>query len=372
VLVSRSQFPDRDMWVTWLETHSAQDSVGQKIRRIRELELAGAEVLIEAVDVTDAPAVEALAERVRAKFGKVNGVIHSAGIAGGGMIGVKITDQAYRVLAAKVRGTQVLYEVLGDEPLDFFVLCSSLNALFGEVGQIDHCAANCYLDAFASRNATGATHIVSINWDAWAGVGMAVATETTEGFETQRQHGLAMAITESEGALAFDHVLSGTGSQVAVSTTDLSARIKKMSRWPGESVSAETPMQEYPRPNLSTPYLAPRDATEQAVASEWSKLLGLSKPGVNDDFLESGGHSLRAAQLISHLSKLFQVEITIGEFFESPTIAGIAKALRRAEGTAGQVDAIAELRREVDGMSPEALEEWLRNEERLSSFSGSR
>ncbi|MBV8640789.1 MAG: SDR family NAD(P)-dependent oxidoreductase [Verrucomicrobia bacterium] len=372
VLVSRSQFPDRDKWTTWLETHSAQDSVGQKIRRIRELELAGAEVLIEAVDVTDAPAVEALAERVRAKFGKVNGVIHSAGIAGGGMIGVKITDQAYRVLAAKVRGTQVLYEIFGDEPLDFFVLCSSLNALFGGFGQIDYCAANCYLDAFAYRNATSATHIVSINWDAWAGVGMAVETEVPKGFETKRKHGLTMAITESEGALAFDHVLSGNASQIAVSTIDLQPRIKKMSELSNQSAPAEAPMQRYPRPQLSTPYLAPRDATEEAVANEWSKLLGLSEPGVNDDFLESGGHSLMAVQLISRLRKLFHVEITIAEFFESPTIAGIAKALRQAEGATGQVDAIAELSRQMDAMSPEALEEWLRNEEQLNSLSGTR
>jgi acyl transferase domain-containing protein/NAD(P)-dependent dehydrogenase (short-subunit alcohol dehydrogenase family)/acyl carrier protein len=372
VLVSRSQFPNRDKWVTWLETHSEQDSVGQKIRRIRELELAGAEVLIEAADVTDAPAVEALAERVRAKFGKVNGVIHSAGIAGGGMIGVKLTDQAYRVLAAKVRGTQVLYEVFGDEPLDFFVLCSSLNALFGGFGQIDYCAANCYLDAFAYRNATSATHIVSINWDAWAGVGMAVETEVPKGFETKRKHGLTMAITESEGALAFDHVLSGNVSQIAVSTIDLQPRIKKMSELSNQSAPAEAPMQRYPRPQLSTPYLAPRDATEEAVANEWSKLLGLSEPGVNDDFLESGGHSLMAVQLISRLRKLFHVEISIGEFFESPTIAATAKALRQAEGATGQVDAIAELSRQMDAMSPEALEEWLRNEEQLNSLTGTR
>jgi acyl carrier protein len=201
---------------------------------------------------------------------------------------------------------------------------------------------------------------------------MAVETEVPKGFETKRKHGLTMAITESEGTLAFDHVLSGNASQIAVSTIDLQPRIKKMSELSNQSAPAEAPMQRYPRPQLSTPYLAPRDATEEAVANEWSKLLGLSEPGVNDDFLESGGHSLMAVQLISRLRKLFQVEITIGEFFESPTIAAIAKALRQAEGATGQVDAIAELSRQMDAMSPEALEEWLRNEEQLNSLSGTR
>jgi acyl transferase domain-containing protein/NADP-dependent 3-hydroxy acid dehydrogenase YdfG len=369
VLVSRSRLPDRTQWNTWLETHSEQDAIGQKIRRIRELESAGAEVLIEAADATDAPAIKTLAEQVRARFGKVNGIIHSAGIAGGGMIALKTTDQAYRVIAAKVRGTQVLHEVFGGEPLDFFVLCSSLNALFGGFGQIDYCAANCYLDAFACRNSTGATHVVSINWDAWAGVGMAAETEVPKGFEAQRQYGLATAITETEGALAFDYALSGNGSQIAVSTTDLQPRIERVLHRPSQSVPVEASMENYPRPKLSTPYLAPRDATEEAVANEWSKLLGLSEPGVNDDFLESGGHSLLAVQLISRLRRLFQVEITIGTFFEAPTVAGIADALRQAERAPGQVNAIAELRRQMDGMSPETLNEWLQKEERSSSLS---
>jgi phthiocerol/phenolphthiocerol synthesis type-I polyketide synthase E len=188
----------------------------------------------------------------------------------------------------------------------------------------------------------------------------------------ERRRGNTTAVADKDRAIALDSALSASVSQIDVSTNDLPPRIKGTPTWSGDSVSAETPMQEYPRPNLSSPYLAPRDTTEEVVAKEWTWLLGLSKPGVNDDFLESGGHSLKAVQLISHLNKLFQVEITIGEFFESPTIAGIANALRRAEGTAGQVDAIAQLRRELDGMSREALEEWLQNEERSGPFSGPR
>jgi acyl transferase domain-containing protein/NAD(P)-dependent dehydrogenase (short-subunit alcohol dehydrogenase family) len=368
VLIGRSPLPDRAQWKTWIETHAENDAVRRKIRRVQQLEAAGAEVLVETADVTDAPAMKALAKRVRQRFGEVNGVIHSAGIAGGGMIALKTTEQASRVIAVKVRGTQVVHEVFGDGPLDFFVLCSSLNAVLGGFGQIDYCAASCYLDAFAHQNATIDTHLVSVNWDAWAEVGMAVETEAPKGFEARRQHGLATAITEAEGALAFDYVLSGNGSQIAVSTTDLQSRVEKVLHRPSQSVPLDASLEKYPRPKLSTPYLAPRDATEEAVANEWSKLLGLSEPGVNDDFLESGGHSLLAVQLISRLRKLFQTEITIGAFFETPTVAGIAEALRRVEGAPGQVDAIAELRGQMDRMSPEALDEWLQKEERPSSL----
>lgn len=126
--------------------------------------------------------------------------------------------------------------------------------------------------------------------------------------------------------------------------------------------TAKAEILNYPRPQLSTPYLAPRNAIEEMIANEWSRLLGLHPVGVNDDFFESGGHSLLVLQLISHLHELFRIEITIGAFFERPTVAGIAQALRQAEPTVGQVDAIVELRVQMDQMSPEALDEWLSRE----------
>jgi len=179
-------------------------------------------------------------------------------------------------------------------------------------------------------------------------------------------------MTKNEGALALDFILSATVCQIAVSTTDLQARLRQALQptIAPQSPSNEAQIQKYPRPQLSTPYLTPRDATEEMIANEWSRLLGLSPVGVNDNFLESGGHSLLAVQLISRLRELFRVEITIGAFFETLTVSGIAQALRRVETTAGQVDAIAELRRQMDGMTPEALNEWLCKEEQSASSPG--
>jgi acyl transferase domain-containing protein len=373
VLVGRSPLPNRVQWEAWLEAHDENNAVRRKIRRIQELEATGAEVLVEVADVTNAAAMKVLRKRVRQRFGEVNGVIHAAGVAGGGMIALKTTEQACRVIASKVRGTQVVHEVFGDGPLDFFLLCSSLSALFGGFGQIDYCAANCYLDAFAHRNTTTINApMISVNWDAWTDVGMAVETETPKGFDAHRQLALSNAITKNEGALALNFILSATVSQIAVSTTDLEARLRQALQpaVAAQSPSKEAQIQKHLRPQLSTPYLTPRDATEEVIANEWSRLLGLSPVGVNDNFLESGGHSLLAVQLISRLRELFRVEITVGVFFEAPTVSGIAEALRRVEANAGQVDAIAELRRQMDAMSPEALSEWLCKEEEATSSPG--
>ena len=70
------------------------------------------------------------------------------------MIQLKKRDAAAAVLAPKVTGARILARVFRDQPPDFMVLCSSLAGIVGGVGQVDYCAANAYLDSFASQYAT--------------------------------------------------------------------------------------------------------------------------------------------------------------------------------------------------------------------------
>ena len=115
-----------------------------------------------------------LISRVVTTFGPINGVIHAAGIPGGGLIQLRTSEEAARVLAPKVAGARVLESVLEGLGLDFFVLCSSLSSLVGRPGQSDYCAANAFLDAFAREHSrrTG-TFTVAINWGEWQNLGMA-------------------------------------------------------------------------------------------------------------------------------------------------------------------------------------------------------
>ncbi|MHC4715067.1 MAG: phosphopantetheine-binding protein, partial [Planctomycetota bacterium] len=78
------------------------------------------------------------------------------------------------------------------------------------------------------------------------------------------------------------------------------------------------------RPELAAAYVAPRTPVEGQLSQMWSELLGISPVGVDDNFFDLGGHSLRAAQLLSRVSSAFGVEIPLPAFFESPTMAGMA------------------------------------------------
>ncbi|WP_410594922.1 SDR family NAD(P)-dependent oxidoreductase [Amycolatopsis sp. lyj-23] len=177
ILLTRSGLPPREDWAV----HEGDDRTGRAIRAIRRMEAAGSVVHVVAADVTDPAAlreVRALAER---EFGGLDGIVHAAGLPGGGVAEVKDRAAAEAVLAPKIGGTLALAEAFADLPMDFVALCSSVTAVSGDFGQVDYCAANNFLDAYARGDHGWRARVVSHDWGGWDEVGMAaeVAAPTT-------------------------------------------------------------------------------------------------------------------------------------------------------------------------------------------------
>jgi len=185
VLTARSSFPKREHWEEWLEEHSIDDPVSAKIHKLQSLENMGANLMILSADAADETQMKSAIEAARRTFGAINGVIHAAGVPGGGVIQLKTRESAWQVIAPKVNGTKVLASLLRNEALDFFVACSSRSSILGGFGQADYCAANAFLDAFAHSSGTaGLPSVISINWDAWRDVGMLVNKAAQAGVGT--------------------------------------------------------------------------------------------------------------------------------------------------------------------------------------------
>jgi len=71
------------------------------------------------------------------------------------------------------------------------------------------------------------------------------------------------------------------------------------------------------------------DSLEFKIAANWQEVLRIEKIDVNSNFFELGGDSLNAIELISLLQDQFPTEVPIlALFFEDPTVAGLARAIR--------------------------------------------
>jgi NAD(P)-dependent dehydrogenase (short-subunit alcohol dehydrogenase family)/acyl carrier protein len=149
--------------------------------RINALRKRGVMFAVERVDVTDAGDVAGLIARVAYAHGPVTGIFHAAVTLRDGMLdGIAEADLA-AVLAPKVQGADNLDRASRDQPIERFVLYSSVSALVGNPGQGAYAAANGYLEGLARARRAEGLPALAVQWGAIADVGLlADRAETLE------------------------------------------------------------------------------------------------------------------------------------------------------------------------------------------------
>lgn len=83
--------------------------------------------------------------------------------------------------------------------------------------------------------------------------------------------------------------------------------------------------------NKSADIVPPRNEDEKQLVEIWINVLGNNVIGVKDNFFEIGGHSLKAMQVVSRISKVFKVKVNLKDFFATPTIEALAILIRNQE-----------------------------------------
>ena len=176
VLLGRSALPEKSTWSALLSNYANNKSdLLSKIKAVQEIETLGVNVITAAVDVADLSAMTTLLAGLKQELGKIDGVIHAAGVMDDQLAILKSTTSAENVLRGKTEGALVLDALFNSDELDFFVLFSSVASYLGLPGQIDYTAANAFLDAFAHERAQRTSGMTRVfNWNAWAEVGMTV------------------------------------------------------------------------------------------------------------------------------------------------------------------------------------------------------
>ncbi len=145
ILVSRSIPPPEMKWEAILQD-SQQSQWHDISKRIQSLMALGTQISIQKADITQEGSLKRIIEGVLITYGKLHGVVHAAGIAGGGLMQFKTREMVQNVLAPKIHGTYYLAQALQGVPLDFLIFCSSISALAGIPTQVDYSGANACLD----------------------------------------------------------------------------------------------------------------------------------------------------------------------------------------------------------------------------------
>ncbi|SPF53310.1 Beta-ketoacyl synthase [Candidatus Sulfopaludibacter sp. SbA4] len=152
-----------------LERAQAARSAIDAVRR------AGGTAHYFSVNLTDPEAVARVIAEVRERSGRIDVLLHAAGIDRSHLLPDKEPREFDLVFDVKSDGWFNLLQAIGDMPLGATVAFSSVAGRFGNGGQTDYSAANDLLCKFTSsfRSTRPATRAIAIDWTAWGGIGMA-------------------------------------------------------------------------------------------------------------------------------------------------------------------------------------------------------
>ena len=144
----------------------------QIMNTIRALEKNGATVDYHSLDCRDEEKLSELVRELYRQYGRIDGVVHGAGLLEDKLFRHKTPESFERVFSTKVNPLRALATELRADT-QFVVLFSSVASVYGNRGQTDYAAANSVMDRYArelKKQISG--KVLAINWGPWKGTGM--------------------------------------------------------------------------------------------------------------------------------------------------------------------------------------------------------
>jgi len=312
VLLGRRELAEIPQWSQLpQERYQKLHALSQKVASVRYF----------SCDVADEKALE----KVLSSVGEINGIVHAAGLPGGGFVIKRQWEGFYDVLKPKIYGTQKLLELAKQPQIEFITLFSSYASVLAVAGQSDYIGANSYVDACAVHD-----KVKVISWGGWKETGMA------------KDNGVDMVkspiqfMTNAEGVLAFVSAMACEEKHILVGKFNYSELAGSLEDYQKVIHFSESDMQILrssadQKKNSNKTYditvhgkETPLTPTEQKIAQAWAKILGLREVDYQDKFLEVGGDSLSATYLQKEIDTVYPNVMDITDVFVYPTIEQMA------------------------------------------------
>lgn len=337
-LINRSKIPDREQWEEIL-LKNEDSSLCSKIKALKKIEYKGAQVSCYSADVSDLDEMKAVTKDIREKFGCINGVFHGAGVPAERVIAFKDEDEFNRVYSPKVKGTRVLDMVTQDDQLDFFIMCSSVAAIFTMAGQADYSAANNFMDSYAAYRKRKGKNTLTVDWVAWRETGMAVNVGAN--VDT-----MFIAITTDNAIKALDEVISRKVNRLLIGEINYESKLVNMMDKHGYARIAGRILANIYKGGIITQNnkrqvkssgpvtLTGREdgnytETEKLVGQIWGNVFGYAEMGIRDSFYDLGGDSILAVKIINKINGSLNAGIEIADIMNYLTIEELAGYMDR-------------------------------------------
>lgn len=298
---------------------------------VATLQAQGATVVTVRADVVCRAQMQTVIEQIDTTMPPLRGIFHAAGVLDDGLLLDLNQERLARVMAPKVKGAWLLHEMTAHLDLDLFVLFSSATAILGSPGQANYVAANAFLDGLAHYRHQQGLPALSINWGAWAEVGMAAQAKRVANLA---QQGIR-PFTPAQGIQLLARILATSAVQVAAVAIDWEQLAHRVTLPFLEDLTAEvqahvgTPIAEAAgalRRRLQA--LAP-DERHQAVATLLQEQLShvLRTPihtlGLRQPLSELGIDSLMTVELVNRVEAQLGLSLPMATLLENPTITDL-------------------------------------------------
>ncbi|WP_281988848.1 SDR family NAD(P)-dependent oxidoreductase [Aquimarina aggregata] len=274
-------------------------------------------------DIAVTEEVITLVKEIKKEYGKVNGIVHCAGVGTAALIPNIDNDYANQVMLPKMQGVDNLDVACASEPLDFMVFYSSISSVFGIQGLADYAAANTYMDNYAmQRNALvdqgkrfGKT--ISINWPFWDEGGMQTQEENLKAlyyrFGTK-------SLPSNEGVASFKKILASSASQVLVVYGDVDMLKNKLHK---NRKTYKTPT------TVAINEEELKEEVTKALINDIQKILKISKENIAEDieFGEFGFDSITMTEFSNSINHRYDVGLVPTVFYNYPNVTLLSEHL---------------------------------------------
>ncbi len=318
-----------------LMSRSGDSAVAQTA--LEEMKAAGAQVRVARGDVADSRQVASVLAEIKERMPQLCGIIHAAGVLDDGILLQLNHERFNTVMRPKVIGAWNLHALTAGQPLDFFILFSSVASLLGSPGQGNYSAANSFLDLLAHYRRQRGQAAISINWGPWAEVGMAARTDPAGRLAQRGLRGISV----ENGLRALEQLLFHPTPQVSV--ISVSPQQLRLMPWltkapllnilTQEGAAASLNVEGRPdQESLSRAVLLimepaeRQQVLEQFISKEIARSLGIKPQHLNTQTpLNSLGlDSLSAIELKNRIENDLGVDVPMVTFIQGVNISSLA------------------------------------------------